>query len=40
MVRYVILDPTTATPLTGSRAYDEDVNAFLQFLNQGLSTHP
>ena len=37
---YVILDPTTATPLTGSRAYDEDVNAFLQFLNQGLSTHP
>ena len=30
---YVILDPTTGKPLSGSRAYDEDIAAFLNFLN-------
>jgi thiol:disulfide interchange protein DsbD len=29
---YVIVDPATGKPLTGSRAYDEDINGFLQFL--------
>ena len=33
---YVILDPVTARPLSGSRAYNEDVAAYLDFLNQGL----
>ena len=30
---YVILDPSTGKPLSGSRAYDEDINEYLQFLN-------
>ena len=33
---YVIVDPTTAKPLTGSRAYDENIDGYLQFLNEGL----
>ena len=36
---YVILDPTTARPLSGSRAYDEDIPAYLQFLNGGLEQY-
>ena len=34
---YVVLDPVTGKPLTGSRAFDEDVAAYLEFLNQGLT---
>ena len=34
---YVMIDPTTAKPLAGSRAYDEDIQAYLDFLNKGLS---
>jgi len=33
---YVLLDPVTARPLTGSRAYDEDIPAYLDFLSKGL----
>jgi len=33
---YVLLDPVTARPLAGSRAYDEDVQAYLDFLSKGL----
>ena len=33
---YVLLDPVTARPLCGSRAYDEDVQAYLDFLHEGL----
>ena len=33
---YVALDPTTGKPLTGSRGFNEDVSAYLDFLNQGL----
>ena len=36
---YVILDPATARPLSGSRAYDEDIPAYLQFLNGGLEQY-
>ena len=36
---YVLLDPVTARPLTGSRAYDEDIPAYLEFLNKGLSVY-
>ena len=36
---YVILDPTTARPLSGSRAYDEDIPAYLDFLNGGLERY-
>ena len=32
---YVIVDPATGKPLTGSRAYDEDVQAYIYFLNAG-----
>jgi thiol:disulfide interchange protein DsbD len=34
---YVIVDPTTGKPLTGSRAYDEDIDGYLEFLDKGLS---
>ena len=34
---YVLLDPQTGRPLSGSRAYNEDIPAYLDFLNQGLS---
>ena len=33
---YVILDPETGMPLTGSRSFNEDVQAYMDFLNQGL----
>ena len=33
---YVILDPSTGKPLSGSRAYDEDVDQYLLFLDKGL----
>ena len=33
---YVALDPATGKPLTGSRAFNEDIAAYLDFLNQGL----
>ena len=36
---YVILDPATALPLSDSRAYDEDIPAYLQFLNGGLEQY-
>jgi thiol:disulfide interchange protein DsbD len=36
---YVILDPVTARPLSGSRAYDEDIPAYLDFLNGGLERY-
>ena len=36
---YVILDPITARPLSGSRAYDEDIPAYLDFLNGGLERY-
>ena len=31
---YVILDPVTGRPLSGSRAYNEDVDEYLKFLSQ------
>jgi len=36
---YVLLDPQTAKPLSGSRAYDEDIDKYLEFLDQGLSKY-
>ena len=36
---YVALDPTTGKPLTGSRAFNEDIAAYLDFLNQGLTNY-
>ena len=33
---YVMLDPMTGKPLAGSRAYDEDINEYLRFLEKGL----
>ena len=33
---YVALDPATGKPLTGSRGFNEDVSAYMDFLNQGL----
>ena len=33
---YVIIDPETGMPLTGSRGFNEDVQAYMDFLNQGL----
>ena len=33
---YVMLDPVTGKPLAGSRAYDEDINEYLRFLEKGL----
>ena len=32
---YVMVDPTTGKPLAGSRAYDEDIKAYVDFLNKG-----
>ena len=34
---YVILDGATGKPLSGSRAFDEDIDGYLDFLNKGLS---
>ena len=36
---YVIVDPATGKPLSGSRGYDEDINQYLEFLNNGLSRY-
>ncbi len=36
---YVMLDPTTGKPLSGSRAYDENIDQYLQFLNEGISNY-
>ena len=36
---YVIIDPTTGRPLSGSRAYDEDIAMYLDFLNKGLNAY-
>ena len=36
---YVALDPTTGKPLTGSRGFNEDVAAYMDFLNQGLRNY-
>ena len=33
---YVMVDPTTGKPLAGSRAYDEDIQGYLEFLDKGL----
>ena len=33
---YVLLDPKTGKPLSGSRAYDEDVSKYLDFLDNGI----
>ena len=34
---YVMLDPYTGKPLAGSRAYDEDIQGYVDFLNKGLA---
>ena len=34
-----MLDPVTGKPLAGSRAYDEDIDKYLEFLNKGLSNY-
>ena len=36
---YVMLNPATGQPLAGSRAYDEDIPAYIEFLNRGLSAY-
>ena len=36
---YVVLDPATGKPLTGSYAFNEDIPAYLDFLNQGLKNY-
>ena len=36
---YVIVDPATGKPLSGSRGYDEDINQYLEFLNSGLNKY-
>ena len=36
---YVIIDPATAKPLVGSRAYDEDIAAYISFLKDGLNNY-
>ncbi len=36
---YVMLDPATGKPLAGSRAYDEDIDKYLEFLVEGLSNY-
>ena len=33
---YVIVDPASGKPLAGSRSYDEDIKAYLDFLKKGL----
>lgn len=33
---YVIIDPGTGRPLAPSRAYDEDIDAYINFLDSGL----
>ena len=36
---YVMLDPATGKPLSGSRAYDEDIDKYLEFLGEGISKY-
>ena len=36
---YVALAPATGKPLTGSRGFNEDVAAYMDFLNQGLMNY-
>ena len=36
---YVMLDPATGRPLAGSRAYDEDIPAYIDFLKKGLANY-
>jgi thiol:disulfide interchange protein DsbD len=36
---YVIVDPATGKPLTGSRAYDENIDGYLEYLNKGLKNY-
>ncbi len=36
---YVMLDPATGKPLAGSRAYDEDISEYINFLNKGLTKY-
>jgi len=36
---YVILDPQTGKPLCGSRAYDENIDRYLEFLDNGLANY-
>ena len=36
---YVMLDASTGKPLGGSRAYNEDIPAYIDFLNQGLQNY-
>lgn len=36
---YVLLDPQTGKPLSGSRAYDEDIDKFLDFLDKGINSY-
>ena len=33
---YVLLDPATGKPLNGLRSYDEDIDAYIKFLETGL----
>jgi thiol:disulfide interchange protein DsbD len=35
---YVLLD-NNGRPLNGSRAYDEDIKAYLEFLNTGIANY-
>jgi len=36
---YVMLDPVSGKPLSGSRAYDEDIDKYLEFLNEGINNY-
>ena len=36
---YVVLDPVTARPLSASRGYNEDIPAYLDFLQRALSRY-
>ena len=36
---YVIIDPATGKPLCGSRAFDEDIDKYLDFLNKGQDNY-
>ena len=36
---YVIIDPATGIPLSGSRAYDEDIEKYLDYLKTGLNNY-
>ena len=36
---YVMLHPVTGKPLAGSKAYDEDIQAYIDFLDEGLKQY-